>query len=62
MSDRYSKKRKYSKDYPDNIPVKRLSDLEHMTVERHMNSICIGTVIRLLGSSSNTKGRLATAY
>ena len=33
-----------------------------MTVERHINSVYVGTIIRLLGSSSNTKGRLAIAY
>ena len=33
-----------------------------MTVERHINSVYVGTIIRLLGSSSNTKGRLATAH
>ena len=33
-----------------------------MTVERHINTVYVGTIICLLGSSNNTNGRLATAH
>ena len=62
MSDQYCNKRKYAKDHSDNHPVKRLSDIEHMTVEKHINTVYVGTIIPLLGSHSNDKGRLATAH
>ena len=62
MSDQYCNKRKYAKDHSDNHPVKRLSDIEHMAVERHINTVYVGTIIHLLGSYSNDKGRLATAH
>ena len=49
MSDRYCNKRKYAKDHSDNHPVKRLSDIEYMTVERHIITVYVLTIICLLG-------------
>ena len=62
MTDHYYNKRKFTNYHKDDHPVKRLSDIEYMTVKKHINSVYVGTVIRLLGSYSNDKGRLATAH
>ena len=49
MSAPYSNKRKRYKSDHDSAPVKRLSDIEHMAVERHINTVYVGTIICLLG-------------
>ena len=59
MSKQYCNKRKYSKDDNNDLhPVKRLSDVDHITIERHINTVYVGTVVRLLGSYNNEKGKL----
>ena len=50
MTDHYCNKRKYTNYHSGNHPVKRLSDIEHMTDKRHINTVYVGTTIRLLGS------------
>ena len=63
MSKQYCNKRKYSKDDNNDLyPVKRLSEEDHVTIERHINTVYVGTVIRLLGTYNNEKGKLATAH
>ena len=62
MSKEYSNKRKYSKDEKTYHPFKRLSDVDHMTIERHINTVYVGTTIRLLDSYNNGQGKLATAH
>ena len=62
MSKEYSNKRKYSKDDKTYRPFKRLSDVGHITIERHINSVYVGTIIRLLDSNNNGEGNLATAH
>ena len=62
MSDQYANKRKRSQKDNRYVPYKRLLDVDHSSVDRHINTVYVGTIIRLFGTSSNSKGRLATAH
>ena len=62
MSNSLSKKRKSSKGSVGSLLGNRVSDTCTQYIHRHINSVYVGTIIRILGSCSYSEGRLATAH